>query len=64
MALLRYFSTMSKSLPGPKSTLSSTVKPQAIESADRKLSALFASDSSAKDDGYRPSRGLHMKFSY
>ena len=63
MALLKYFSIQSKSLPDPNSPLSSTVKPQAIESANKKVSAFLASDSSAKDDSSGPSRGPYMKFS-
>ena len=39
------------------------MKPQAIESANRKVSALLSSDSNTKDDGSGPSRGPYMKFS-
>ena len=63
MALLKYFSIQSKSLFDPNDLLSSTVKPQAIESANKKVSTLLASDSSTKDDGSGPSRGPYMKFS-
>ena len=63
MALLKYDSIYTKSLPDPNGPLLSTVKPKAIESANRKVSALLASDSSAKDDGSMPSRCLYMKFS-
>ena len=52
-----------KSLPDPNSVLSSTVKPQAIESTNRKVSALLASNSSTKDNGSGPLRCLYMKFS-
>ena len=62
MALLKYFSAKSKSLPDPNGPLSSAVKPPAIVSANRKASALLASDSSTKDNGSGPSRGLYMKF--
>ena len=63
MALLKYLPVQSKSLPDPNGPLSSTVKPQAIESANKKVSALLASDSCPKDDGSGPSRGPYMKFS-
>ena len=63
MALLKYFSVQSKSLPDPNGPLSSKVQPQAIESANKKVSALLAFDSSPKDDGSGPSRGPYMKFS-
>ena len=54
------FSVQSTSLPDPKRRLSSIVRPQAIDSANKKVSAIFASDSSDKD---QPSRGLYMKLS-
>ena len=62
MALLKYFSVYTKSFPDPNGPLSRTVKPKAIESANRKVSALLAFDSSAKDDGSRPLCGPYMKF--
>ena len=43
MALLKYFSVKSKSLPDLNGLLSSTVKSQTIESANRKVSALLTS---------------------
>ena len=64
MALLRYFAK-SKSLPDPNGPLSSKLKPETIDSANRKVSALLASTgtSSAKDDGSgQRSRGSYMKF--
>ena len=54
------FSVQSRFLPDPKRRLSSTGRPQAINSANKKVSAIFAPDSSSKD---RPSRGLYMKLS-
>ena len=54
MALLKYFS-VTNSLPDPNGPLLHTVKPQAIESANKKVSALLASDSSAKDDNVQDS---------
>ena len=63
MALLNYFSVKSKSLPDANGPLLSTMKPQAIESANRKVSALLASDSSTKDHSSSPSHGPYMKFS-
>ena len=64
MALLKYFAK-SKSLPDPNGPLSSKLKPETIDSANRKVSALLAStgSSSAKDDGSgQRSRGSYMKF--
>ena len=64
MALLKYF-TKSKSLPDPNGPLSSKLKPETIDSANRKVSALLAStgSSSAKDDGSgQRSRSSYMKF--
>ena len=64
MALLKYFAK-SKSLPDPNGLLSSKLKPETIDSANRKVSALLASTgtSSAKDDGSgQRSRGSYMKF--
>ena len=61
--VVEVLSAKSKSLPDPNGPLSSAVKPQAIESANRKVSALLATDSSTKDDGSGPSRGPYMKFS-
>ena len=63
MALLKYFLVQSKSLPDPNGPLSSIVKPHAIESVNKKVSALLASDSRAKDDGSGSLRGPYMKFS-
>ena len=63
MALLKYFYAQSKSLPDPKGPLPIAVKPQAIESANKKVSALLASDYSAKDDDSEPSRGPYITFS-
>ena len=54
MALLKYFSVESKSLPDPNGPMSSTVKPQGIESVNKRVSAFLASDSSMKDDGSGP----------
>ena len=54
------FSVQSRSFPDPKRCLSSTVRPQAIDSDNKRVSAIFAPNSSAKD---RPSRGLYMKLS-
>ena len=48
MALLKYISVKSKSLPDPNRPLSSTVKPQSIESANQKVSALLVSECSSK----------------
>ena len=62
IALLKYFLVKSTSLPDPNGPLSSTVKSQTIKSANRKVSALFASEYSSKHDS-RPSRGLYLKFS-
>ena len=65
MALLKYFAK-SKSLPDPNGPLSSKLKPETIDSANRKVSALLASTgtSSAKDDGSgRHSHCSYMKFS-
>ena len=62
MSLLNYFSRKRKSLPDPNGPLSSTVKPQAIESANKKVSALLDS-SSSKEDSSRSSRGPYMRFS-
>ena len=53
------FSVQSRSLSDLKCLLSSAVRPQAIGSAKKNVSANLASDSSAKD---RPSRGPYMKF--
>ena len=64
MALLKYFAK-SKSLPDPNGPLSSKLKPETIDSANRKVSALLAStgSSSTKDDGSgQRSRGSYMKF--
>ena len=64
MALLKYFAK-SKSLPHPNGPLSSKLKPETIDSAKRKVSALLAStgSSSAKDDGSgQRSRRSYMKF--
>ena len=57
MALLKCF-TKSKSLPDPNGPLSSKLKPEMIDSANRKVSAPLAStgSSSTKDDG------SYMKF--
>ena len=54
MAWLKYFA-ISKSLPNHNGPLSSKLKPEMIESANRMESALLAStgSSSAKDDGSR-----------
>ena len=60
-----YFSVKSTSLPDPIGPLSSTVKSQtinSIKSANRKVSALLASEYSSKHDS-RPSRCLYLKFS-
>ena len=64
MALLKYFAK-SKSLPDPNGPLSSKLKPETIDSANRKVSTLRAStgSSSTKDDGSgQRSRGSYMKF--
>ena len=52
MALLKYFAK-SKSLPDRNGPLSSKLKSETIESANRKVSAVFDStgSSSVKDDG-------------
>ena len=63
MALLKYFAK-SKSLPDPNGPLLSKLKPETIDSANRKVSALLASTgtSSAKDDGSRQrSHSSYMK---
>ena len=62
MSLLNYFSRKRKSLPDPNGPLSSTVKPQAIVSANKKVSALLDS-SSSKEDSFGSSRGPYMRFS-
>ena len=64
MVLLKYFAK-SKSLPEPNSPLSSKLKPETIDSANRKVSVLLASTgtSSVKDDGSgRRSHCSYMKF--
>ena len=38
------------------------VKPEVIECANRKVSVLHTSDSSANDDGSKPLHGLDLKF--
>ena len=65
MALLKYFAK-SKSLPDPNGPLSSTLKPETIDNANRKVSALLTSTgtSSAKDNGSgQPSCSSYMKLS-
>ena len=47
------------SLRDPNDPLSRTVKLKATESANRKVLALLAPDSSMKDDGFGPSCGLY-----
>ena len=54
------FSVQSRFLPDLKCCLSSTGRPQAIDSANKKVPAILAPDSSSKD---RPSRGPYMKLS-
>ena len=64
MVLLKYFAK-SKSLPDPNGPLSSKLKPETIDSANRKVSTLLASTgtSSVKDDGSEQrSRSSYMKF--
>ncbi len=64
MALLKYFAK-SKSLLDPNGPLSSKVKPERIESANRKVSALLSStgSSSTKEVGSgQRLRGSYMKF--
>ena len=64
MALLKYFAK-SKSLPDPNGPFSSKLKPETIDSANRKVSALLASTgtSNAKDDRSRQRLcGSYMKF--
>ena len=57
MVLLRHFLAQSTSLPDPNVSLSS--KPQLIESANKKVSLPFVSDSSTKDDSSGPSHSLY-----
>ena len=59
IALPKYFSVQSKSFPGPNGPLSNTVKLQAIESANKKVSTLLASESSTKDDGRAFAQPVH-----
>ena len=64
MALLKYFAK-SKSLPDTNGPLPSKLKPETINSANRKVSALLAStaSSSAKDDGSgQCSHGSYITF--
>ena len=64
MALLKSFAK-SESLPDPNGPLSSKLKPETIDSANRKVSAQLDStgSSSTKDDGSRQCLcGSYMKF--
>ena len=64
MALLKYFAK-SKFLPDPNSPWSSKLKPEKIESANRKVSALLSSTGSSSTKDYESrqrSRGSYIKF--
>ena len=59
--MLKYVLVQLRSLPDPKQCpLSSTVRPQAINSANKKVSAILVSDFTLKD---WPLRSSYMKFS-
>ena len=61
MALLKYFSPRSASLPDPNGPLSAKVKPEAIEKANKKVSTILASCSS-EGDSTKQQRGSYQKF--